>query len=197
MQDRASWCIDQHRLTNHFYNRYLPYEFHLRMVVEVCKDYLHLLPKNYLTREDSVYHNSWETVDETKSAVEYACWGHDLIEDARRSYNEIKERLGHNAADIIYAVTNEKGKNRAERANEKYYEGIRQTPGAVFVKLCDRIANVQYSKLTKSRMFETYKKENESFGKMLGVHENPQHMCFPMYAYLLELFETPNGGLKE
>lgn len=197
MQDRASWCIDQHRLTNHFYDRYLPYEFHLRMVVEVCKDYLHLLPKNYLTREDSVYHNSWETVDETKSAVEYACWGHDLIVDARVSYNDIKTRLGLNAADIIYAVTNEKGKNRAERANEKYYEGIRQTPGAVFVKLCDRIANVQYSKLTKSRMFETYKKENEYFGTMLGVAGNSQHMCFPMYEYLLELFETSNGGLKE
>lgn len=195
--DKASWCIEQHRLTNHFYDRYLPYEFHLRMVVEVAKDYMGLLPNGYLTSEYPAYHNSWETVDETKSAIIDACWGHDLIEDARCSYNDIKDRLGFNAANIIYAVTNEKGKNRAERANEKYYEGIRQTPGAVFVKLCDRIANVQYSKLTKSRMFEMYKKENESFGKMLGVHGNPQHMCFQMYAYLLELFETPNGGLKE
>ncbi len=191
------WCIAQHEKTNHFYDQYLPYSFHLRMVVEVCKDYLHLLPKNYLTREDPCYHNSFETIDETKSAIEFACWGHDLIEDARCSYNDIKDRLGFNAANIIYAVTNEKGKNRAERANEKYYEGIRQTPGAVFVKLCDRIANVQYSKLTKSRMFDVYKKENKSFGDSLGVYNNPSHELFPMYAYLMELFETPNGGLKE
>jgi hypothetical protein len=56
----------------------------------------------------------------------------------------VKNHLDEGAADIIYAVTNDKGKNRKERAGVKYYEGIRKTPGAVFVKLCDRIANVQY-----------------------------------------------------
>jgi (p)ppGpp synthase/HD superfamily hydrolase len=84
------------------------------------------------------------------------------------SYNDVKNQLGQEAADIIYAVSNEKGKTRAERANDKYYEGIRNTPGAVFVKLCDRIANVQYSKMTKSRMFEMYKKENTNFLTKLG-----------------------------
>ncbi len=73
------------------------------------------------------------------------------------------QNLGKEEADIIYALTNEKGRNRAERGNDKYYEGIRNTPGAIFVKLCDRIANVQYSKMTKSRMFEMYKKENPEF----------------------------------
>jgi len=62
------------------------------------------------------------------SACMTACWGHDLIEDCRVSYNDVKDALGQEAADIIYAVTNEKGKNRKERANDKYYEGIRNTP---------------------------------------------------------------------
>ena len=74
-----------------------------------------------------------------------ACWGHDLIEDTRVSYNDCVKALGEIPASIIYAVSNEKGKNRKERANDKYYAGIRETPGALFVKLCDRIANVQYS----------------------------------------------------
>lgn len=182
------WCIDQHRSTNHYYDRYLPYEFHLRMTVEAYKDFKHLLPKNMLTREESCYHNSFETIDETQSAIEYACWGHDLIEDCRVSYNDVKNKLGYNAAEIIYAVSNEKGKTRSDRANTKYYQGIRETPGAVFVKLCDRIANVQYSKMTKSRMFKMYKKENENFERMLGRHTDYQHLE-PMFAYIENLFK--------
>ena len=115
-----------------------------------------------------------------------ACWGHDLIEDTRTSYNDVNSKLGVHVADIVYAVSNEKGKNRKERANDKYYEGIRETLGAVFVKLCDRIANVQYSKMTKSRMFEMYKKENIDFMIKLGREVgNPYE---EMYQYLINLF---------
>jgi (p)ppGpp synthase/HD superfamily hydrolase len=186
--DKVDWCIEQHLKTNHQYDRYLPYEFHLRMVVQVCKDFKHLLPEMLLTREDSCYHNSFETIDETQTAIELACFGHDLIEDTRVSYNDVKSKLGYNVAEIVYAVTNEKGKTRSQRANDKYYEGIRNTPGAVFVKLCDRIANVQYGKMTKSRMFEMYKKENEHFIKMLGRHTDNKELE-PMFEYLDKLFE--------
>jgi (p)ppGpp synthase/HD superfamily hydrolase len=122
-----------------------------------------------------------------------ACWGHDLVEDTRVSYNDVRSKLDDDGysfvADVVYAVTNEKGKNRKERANDKYYEGIRNTPGAVFVKLCDRIANVQYSKLTKSRMFEMYKKENEQFMINLGYNGSPSGEYFTMFYYLNKLFK--------
>jgi (p)ppGpp synthase/HD superfamily hydrolase len=185
---KQNWCIEQHDKTNHMYDAYLPYSFHLRMVVQAYKDFGLLLPANLLTREESCYHNSFETIDETHSAVESACWGHDLIEDTRVSYNDVKSKLGYNAAEIIYAVTNEKGKTRSERANDNYYEGIRNTPGAVFVKLCDRIANVQYSKMTKSRMFEMYKKENGNFMSKLGWVASEDHKLEPMFTYLNNLF---------
>lgn len=186
--EKQNWCIEQHRNTNHWYDQYLPYEFHLRMVVQAYEDFKHLLPENLLTREESVYRNTFETIDETHSAIKYACWGHDLIEDTRVSYNDVKSKLGRNAAEIIYAVSNEKGKNRSERANDKYYEGIKNTPGAVFVKLCDRIANVQYSKMTKSRMFEMYKKENQNFTDQLGWNGSPDHQYAEMFQYLFNLF---------
>lgn len=144
MNSQIEWILDRHKETNHFYDKYLPYEFHLRMVVNVFETYKHLLER-------------------CQSDVEIACWGHDLIEDTRTSYNDCVKVLGEYSADIIYAVSNEKGKNRGERANDKYYQGIVNTEGAVFVKICDRIANVQYSKLTKSKMFEMYKKENLHF----------------------------------
>jgi (p)ppGpp synthase/HD superfamily hydrolase len=187
MDRKIAWCIEQHRNTNHYYDTYLPYEFHLRMVVQAFKDFKHLLSMNLLTKEEPAYHNTFVTVDETLTAIENACWGHDLIEDTRVSWNDVKAQLGINAANIIFAVTNEKGKSRKERANDKYYEGIRNTPGAVFVKLCDRIANAQYSKMTKSRMFEMYKKENDHFCHSLGY--TPNHELVTMFEYLYGLFE--------
>ena len=49
------------------------------------------------------------------------------------------------ATEIVYALTNDKGRTRAERAGEHYYKGIRETPYAPFVKLCDRLANMSHS----------------------------------------------------
>ena len=168
--NQIKWCIDQHIKTNHWYDEYLPYEFHLRMVAQAANDFMHLIPD-----------------PKFREVLLLAAYGHDLIEDTRVSFNDVKEVLGLEAAEIIYAVSNEKGKNRKERANYKYYQGITETPGAVFVKLADRIANVQYSKMTKSRMFEMYKKENEHFIDSLGGH--PQHELHPMIGYLINLFE--------
>lgn len=164
----SQWCIERHRETNHFYGGYLPYEFHLRMVVGVCDKFQRLTRDKY-------------------RAIRSACWGHDLIEDCRVNYNDII-CLTTSAfiPDIIYAVTNEKGKNRNDRASEKYYEGVRNTPGAVFVKLCDRIANVQYGVLMGSAMVDMYRKENDHFMKSLGYA--PDHELKEMFDFLESLF---------
>lgn len=179
MENKINWVLEQHKSTNHLYSDYLPYEFHLRMVVNVAKQFGRLVVDicndgTGLTGED----------------ILLGAWGHDTIEDTRVSYNDVVKQLGPKAADIIYAVTNEKGKNRKERANDKYYEGIRNTPGAVFVKLCDRIANVQYSKMTGSRMFEMYKKENDDFLTKLGFVDGQAHPYGELSKYLENLFET-------
>jgi (p)ppGpp synthase/HD superfamily hydrolase len=177
--NKIQWCIDQHRNTNHMYSEYLPYEFHLRMVVQAAKDFIHLL-KDLDTDVDDI--------NLTTEEIMLSAWAHDLCEDCRISYNDVKNQLGENVAEIVYSLTNDKGKNRKERAGTKYYEGIRNTPGAVFVKLCDRIANVQYSKMTKSRMFEMYKKENIDFMVSLGRQVgNPYE---EMFQYLINLFEN-------
>ena len=191
--NKQQWCIDKHNETNHMYDTYLPYEFHLRMVAHVGQKYSNILDdrKEYFTGDDII--NPVQQIS-LRSACMLACWGHDLIEDCRVSYNDVKDALGQEAAEIVYAVTNEKGKNRKERANDKYYEGIRNTPGAVFVKLCDRIANVQYSKMTGSRMFEMYKKENKHFTMSLGLRtdtaEYSGHEYYVMYKYLNQLFNN-------
>ena len=193
MSKKINWCIEQHKKTNHYYSEYLPYEFHLRMCANVYEDFKHLLDDEV----DYFTGNKYEGVrgDETvtlRSACHDAIWGHDLVEDCRVSFNEASTYLGPEAAEIIFAVTNEKGKNRKERANDKYYQGIRETKGAVFVKLCDRIANVQYSKMTKSRMFEVYKGENDHFLEQLGYKDGRALPCIEPYQdmvkYLLKVF---------
>lgn len=185
----VDWIISQHKNTNHFYDDLIPYEFHLKMVVNVFEDFKYLLPKDLYIEYDSRDEPKYIT----HRVIYFACWGHDLIEDTRVSYNDVKTHLDGYAyvdtpiADIIYALTNEKGKNRKERANDKYYEGIRSTPGAVFVKLCDRIANVQYSKMTKSSMFKKYSEENPHFEKMLGRYTDNKDLE-PVFIYLENLF---------
>ena len=186
----TQWCLDQHRNTNHMYDTYLPYEFHLRMVHQVGIDFKNLLDNklDYFTGKEAAELKRNEECVSLRTACLRATFGHDLIEDTRVSYNDVMNHLGQEAADIVYAVTNEKGKNRKERGNIKYYEGIRQTPGAVFVKLCDRIANVQYSKMTKSRMFEMYRKEHSDFESMIGRYTDNKDLE-PMFIYLENLFK--------
>jgi (p)ppGpp synthase/HD superfamily hydrolase len=94
-------------------------------------------------------------------------WLHDTIEDCRVSYKDIKKNFGEHVAEIVRALTN---------------VGRGKVPGALFVKLCDRIANVQYSKMTGSRMFEVYKSEQEKFSEKLKDSRYPL-----MWAYLEDL----------
>jgi (p)ppGpp synthase/HD superfamily hydrolase len=187
---KINWCIEQHTNTNHYYDKYLPYRFHLEMVDTVAEQFEHLLDAtmDYFTGE-KIYSFDYHTKCSLREACRIATYGHDLIEDTRTSYNDIKSILGQEAAEIIYALTNEKGKTRSERANDRYYEGIRNTPGATFVKLCDRIANVQYSKMTKSRMFEQYKDENENFMSQLSWYPSGNHKYKEMFNYLVSLFQ--------
>lgn len=170
MKEKIEWIIKQHKDTNHMYSDYLPYEYHLRMVVKCCEKFMDLVEIS------------------AKDDVLLACWAHDTIEDTRVTYNDIRNVLGYEVAELVYALTNEKGKNRKERANDKYYKGIRDVSYGVFIKMCDRIANVEYSKMSGSRMFELYRKENDEFIKNLGVNE--YHLCYPMKQYLDKIFET-------
>lgn len=160
LQQKIEWIINQHRSVNHTYGRE-PYEFHLQMTVDVFEKF------------------AWELKDfNLYDDVLLATWGHDLIEDTRNTYNDVKSELGEVSTEIIYALTNEKGRSRKERANKKYYEGIRNTNEATFVKLCDRIANVKHSINTNSTMLEVYRKENDAFVKAIRADEYPETLSY-------------------
>jgi len=145
------YAYEKHSSVNHFYDG-LPYaESHLKMVVEFIEKYIYLIPEN---KRDLLFATGWL---------------HDVLEDVHSiTFGDIKKEFGDEIAEIVYACTNEKGRTRKERANEKYYQGIRETPYATFIKLCDRFANLTYSLQSGSSMAEKYKKENPDF--MVSVY---------------------------
>ncbi len=161
------YAIKCHAETNHMYDKYLPYEFHLRMVRRTAEMFIvNIIP---IKHED----------------VFAACWCHDLIEDTRQSYSDVEKNTSKDVAEIVRCVTNYgRGRNRKERMPNEVYNDIRNNNLALFVKLCDRISNVQYSKMTGSPMFEMYKKEHEYFKSKLYKCD----FFISMWDYLDSLF---------
>lgn len=138
------FCTQQHDIVcNQKYDETLPYSFHL----------------NAVASQVTIFFNIIKSHDLNIANIYMGCYGHDLIEDARMTYNDIKELTNESVADIIYCCTEEKGKDRASRHNQKYFDELKVNNEAVFVKLCDIIANLKYSLLTNSSMFTKYKKE--------------------------------------
>ena len=144
IEKTKEYAIKCHTDTCHYYDTHL-YSYHLQMVVDVVNKFIHLIP------------------EKDRDVVISSAWCHDLIEDTRNTHSDVLKATSLEVAEIVYALTNEKGKTRKERANEKYYAGIRNTTYATFVKLCDRIANIQYSMSQRSRMLEMYRKETPDF----------------------------------
>lgn len=157
LEKAKKYGCDLHKSVNHKYGNQ-EYSFHLHMVFGIAQGFIDLIPEHY--RED----------------VLASCFLHDTIEDCRVTYNDIKSEFNTDIAEIVYALTNDKGKNRKERAGEKYYKGIRETPYADFVKLCDRIANVQFSRLSESSMLNKYRKENKEFTQ--SIYNEKYHSMF-------------------
>ena len=151
------FAIQAHASVNQEYDG-KPYSVHLCMVYTQAMQFIEHIPKK------------------DRDNVLNAVWLHDTIEDCRLTYNDIVKISNVEVAEMVYALSNEKGRSRKERANGKYYKGIRETEFATFIKLCDRLANVIYSRETNSRMFDVYKKENQDF--------------------LKHLFETPDQQLR-
>lgn len=164
IEKARQYAISCHEGTNHTYNGH-PYHTHLQMVFEQALKYSHLVPEHH------------------RNNFLAAAWTHDIIEDCRQTYNDVRQATNTEVAELTYALTNEKGRSRKERANDKYYEDIKACPYAILLKVCDRLANLQYSIDTGSRMTEMYLRENPQFiDKLyLGVYaeafKDLQELC--------------------
>ena len=176
-----------HAHVNQTYDKVHPYGFHLDMVADAVCQYGHLV----CSCEDDIL------------PLLFGAYYHDSIEDARLTYNDVMaaakqymdSQQAFMAAEIVYALTNDKGRTRAERAGEKYYLGIRETPYAPFVKLADRMANFTYSfshsNEANAHMKKVYKDELPHFLKAIHVDTDDSRFLLPeaMVHALLQLTE--------
>lgn len=122
-----------------------PYMKHIHDTKDVADMFLYLVPDN-------------DRTDVLCSVIL-----HDVIEDCdKENYknveNIIRSVFGDNVANICLGVTDCEGATRKERHSQFYWERMRTTEYSVFVKLCDRIANIR-----EGGKIKMYAKENEQF----------------------------------
>lgn len=156
------YAFDKHKNVNQSYGE-LPYSVHLTETANNILKYL----QPYTSSEEKIVLIS-------------ASYCHDLIEDTRTTYNDLIYDLAmikrntnisddyefnvDTIADIVFDLTNEKGKNRAERENDKYFESIANNNLSKIVKLSDRLANIEHSMLFYNLDKMTcYYSEHENF----------------------------------
>lgn len=169
-----------HADTNQKYDGHLPYGFHLNMV---C---------NLFMQFGSICFDSREEMDEWGCVAIFGAAFHDTIEDARLSYNDVLKIAGEFftqkekqtlAAEIVYALTNEKGRCRDDRENDKYFEGIRKISLAPCIKLCDRYANAFFANARQSSLAKKYRSEMKTFLTKLLIFDESRNIdsnkCLP------------------
>jgi len=124
-----------------------PYYYHLEQVVDVLKEYGY-----------------------TDDKFVISGYLHDTVEDTDVSYNDIHQKFGLDIAEIVYAVTDELGRNRLERKT-KTLPKIAENLDAIIIKLADRIANLRNPK--KKGM---YAKEYQVFKTLLYKPDHAESM---------------------
>lgn len=146
--DARDFARFEHSIRNH---RYGPHEyvFHLDATVRVLERFgIH---------------------DQALIAAGYL---HDVLEDCEEVTREqIEDLFGLRVGALVWAVTDEPGRNRKER-KARTYPKIAATPGAVTIKLADRIANAEYSAFKDQARYKMYQKEQSEFeAALLDPHD--------------------------
>lgn len=131
------WAFLKHDYeVNQYYDKEdgLKYSYHLQMVADVAIRFSYLL----------------DTPQEIEEALVLS-YVHDIIEDARCTFNDLKTILGTDTAmRVINLTVDPRGLTKEARLTDEYYENLNKDFITAYVKLCDRIANVEHASLTNS-----------------------------------------------
>lgn len=158
------------------YGGTLPYTHHLAAVEAVLRRFQNTGPLDPMNPFHKTHYGN-ELLE--------AAWLHDVIEDTRKKPEPVKrkhiaEMFGERVADLVEAVTDEPGENRKARKAATYPK-TRACPGAVALKLADRIANLEHG----GDLVKMYRKEHEDFRRNLYTPGEYEHM----WAHVEELLK--------
>lgn len=87
---------------------------------------------------------------------------HDVVEDTDVTREDVASEFGEAVALLVYAVSNEPGKNRRERHAKSHHKLIEIEDG-ITLKLADRIANIENALATGNKIIGMYRKEWAGF----------------------------------
>lgn len=167
IEQAKAFAIDAHGIQKYAGDK--PYSYHLGQVVGVLQRF--------------------GVDDEILLA---AAWLHDTVEDTDTTAIEIDRSFGMLVGDLVWAVTNEPGKNRKERHQKTYVKITTIGPQAVLLKLADRIANLEQcaaeQRLTgQSKLLDMYRKEHEGFVQAIKTKSSPSDTETRMWHWLEQL----------
>jgi (p)ppGpp synthase/HD superfamily hydrolase len=117
------------------------YMIHIRMVVD------------FLTKHNDVFKTVKDNIDTVGAA-----YCHDLIEDAKQTYNNICEIAGKEVADITLGVTDVPAKNRLMKHLLTMGKTV-QDYRAIILKMADIYCNTKFSKENGNSMYGKYVEE--------------------------------------
>ena len=138
-----------------------PYSYHLQKVVNIARFYSSLIPKEAL--EDVIC----------------AAYLHDILEDTLCTQDEILRALNPRILLIVKLLT----KNNSNP--EEYFNQVAQDDLAIFVKVCDRFANIACCiRDDNDEKLAKYKEQNPIFYRIL-LRENYRYL----FDQIKEFFE--------
>lgn len=173
-------------ICNQKYADSLPYSFHLSCVYNTFLQF-----ESYVESEES------------RLVISLICIGHDLIEDARLTYNDVYTKIyeitetpniSRLVSDGIYDCTELKGKNRFERHGLQYVKPLVNNPYGLISKLCDILSNVRFSTMVGSNMVNIYRNEFVEFQLHLnddyGVYQKIIERLVQKINYELKIYTS-------
>lgn len=150
---RRMYIFKLHFKAGQRYGKDKTYFYHLDMVASNSANY---------------YYRVYKNTDILNFIVIYtAALGHDLIEDVRLTYNDVKAVFAKKTTDIIYACTELKGKYRSERHGKAYYKLLQSNFDGRYVKWCDIKSNMYEGYTNGGTMFSKYVKDFPSVKEKL------------------------------
>ncbi len=106
---------------------------------------------------------------------------HDVLEDTDVTREQLEEKFGGAIARDVWYVTDAEGINRKQRKLHTWYK-IRSSRVALYIKLCDRLANtLESAAMDKHSLLGMYQKEFPLFEAALYV---PNSILEPLWLEL-------------
>jgi GTP diphosphokinase / guanosine-3',5'-bis(diphosphate) 3'-diphosphatase len=76
---------------------------------------------------------------------------HDTVEDTDSTFLELEQRFGHEVADLVRELTDDKSLEKSERKRLQIEHATQSSPRAKLVKIADKICNVRDLTLSPPR----------------------------------------------